>query len=61
MLIAFIGFLIELTVPSHLSAQDISGTWHGKLSLPAGSLTIVFHIKHTEQGPYVTTLDSPDQ
>lgn len=61
MLIAFIGFLIELTVPSHLSAQDISGTWHGKLSLPAGSLTIVFHIKHTEQGTYVTTLDSPDQ
>lgn len=61
MLIAFIGFLIELTVPSHLSAQDISGTWHGKLSLPAGSLTIVFHIKHTEQGTYMTTLDSPDQ
>ena len=61
MLIAFIGFLIELTVPSHLSAQDISGTWHGQLSLPAGSLTIVFHIKHTEQGTYMTTLDSPDQ
>ena len=46
---------------SPVSAQDISGTWHGKLSIPTGSLTIVFHISQTEQGTYVTTLDSPDQ
>ena len=26
---------------SPVSAQDISGTWHGKLSIPTGSLTIV--------------------
>ena len=46
---------------SPVSAQDISGTWHGKLSIPTGSLTIVFHISQTGQGTYVTTLDSPDQ
>lgn len=36
------------------------GTWHGKLSIPTDSLTIVFHISQTGQGTYVTTLDSPD-
>ena len=60
--IAAVAMLLTgLTLSSSLLAQDISGTWHGKLSLPTGSLTIVFHIKHTEQGTYVTTLDSPDQ
>lgn len=57
-----ISFFIGLAVPSFLSAQDISGTWHGKLTLPAGSsLTIVFHINRADQGGYITTLDSPDQ
>lgn len=58
---ALVLLLAGLAVSSSLSAQDISGTWHGKLSLPTGSLTIVFHISQTEQGGYVTTLDSPDQ
>lgn len=57
-----VSFFIGLAVPSFLLAQDISGTWHGKLSLPGGnSLTIVFHINRTDQGTYITTLDSPDQ
>lgn len=60
-IITVIGLFIRLASPSTLSAQDISGTWHGKLSFPSGSLTVVFHIKNTEQGTYVTTLDSPDQ
>lgn len=48
-----------------LSAQDISGTWKGKLSFtdqmgnPA-ELNIVFHFTATENG-YTSTLDSPDQ
>lgn len=53
--------LAGLALSSSLSAQDISGAWHGKLSLPTGSLTIVFHISQTEQDVYVTTLDSPNQ
>lgn len=59
--IAVAGLLAGLSFPSFLSAQDISGTWHGKLSVPSGSLSIVFHINPTENGNYVTTLDSPDQ
>ena len=55
------GLLAGVFFSSSVSAQEISGTWHGKLSLPTGSLTIVFHISQTEQDVYVTTLDSPDQ
>ncbi|WP_347020667.1 alpha/beta hydrolase family protein [Bacteroides ovatus] len=55
------GLLAGVFFSSSVSAQDISGTWHGKLSIPTGSLTIVFHISQTEQGAYVITLDSPDQ
>lgn len=60
-IIVAIGLLIGFMFPSLLSAQNISGTWHGKLSLPAGSLTIVFHINQSGEGEYTTTLDSPDQ
>ena len=59
--VAVTGLLTGLLFSSSISAQDISGTWHGKLTVPTGSLTIVFHINQTEQGTYVTTLDSPDQ
>ena len=55
------GLLAGVFFSSSVSAQDISGTWHGKLSISTGSLTIVFYISQTEQGAYVTTLDSPDQ
>lgn len=43
-----------------MAAQDITGTWNGKLTLPNGVLTIVFHISADGNG-YKTTLDSPDQ
>ena len=43
------GLLAGVFFSSSVSAQDISGTWHGKLSIPTGSLTIVFHISQTEQ------------
>lgn len=43
-----------------VAAQDITGTWNGKLTLPNGALTIVFHISADGTG-YKTTLDSPDQ
>ena len=55
------GLFTGLFLSSSASAQDISGTWHGKLTVPTGSLTIVFHINQAAQGTYVTTLDSPDQ
>lgn len=43
-----------------VTAQNITGTWNGKLTLPNGALTIVFHIS-TDGNGYKTTLDSPDQ
>lgn len=41
-------------------AQNISGTWTGKLELPTGHLTIVFHIKDSA-GIQTGKMDSPDQ
>lgn len=55
------GLLVGTFFSFPASAQNIVGTWHGKLYVPTGSLTIVFHISQTDQGTYVTTLDSPDQ
>lgn len=61
-LVFIISSFIGLAVPSLLFSQDISGVWHGKLTLPSGgALTIVFRIDHTDKGGYITTLDSPDQ
>lgn len=42
------------------SAQDISGTWKGNLSVQGMELPIVFNISQSDDG-YTTTLDSPKQ
>ncbi|WP_420570654.1 alpha/beta hydrolase family protein [Kordia sp.] len=42
------------------SAQDISGTWKGSLSIPGMELPIAFNISEAD-GTYTTTLDSPNQ
>jgi len=42
------------------SAQDISGTWKGELSVQGMELPIVFNISQSDNG-YTTTLDSPKQ
>lgn len=44
-----------------IGAQDITGTWKGRLVLPNLVLRIVFHISQTGQGGYETSIDSPDQ
>jgi len=43
-----------------LSAQDISGDWHGSLEVMGSKLPLVFHLEATDDG-YTATLDSPDQ
>lgn len=45
---------------SLVGAQDITGSWNGKLSLPNGQLTLVFNISRDGES-YQTTFDSPDQ
>ena len=53
--------LVSLLLITSSYAQDVTGTWIGKLSLPNSvKLTIVFHITKTNDG-YSTLLDSPDQ
>ncbi|MBB3895039.1 hypothetical protein GGR07_001355 [Bacteroides pyogenes] len=59
--IILIGLMAMAGLPSPAQAQDITGSWHGKLKLPVGSLSIVFHIKQAPEGGYTATLDSPDQ
>lgn len=52
--------ILLLLTALFVSAQDIVGTWKGKLSLPTGQLTIVFNITR-DDGGYKATCDSPDQ
>jgi len=49
-----------LSVFNFTDAQNISGTWTGKLDLPTGYLTIVFHLKDSA-GMQTGKMDSPDQ
>jgi hypothetical protein len=43
-----------------LQAQQIEGTWNGKLTVPQGELRVSFHITSAD-GVYTSTMDSPDQ
>lgn len=49
-------FLSVLT----LTAQDITGDWHGVLKVQGMQLRVVFHIQEEGEG-YIATMDSPDQ
>jgi pimeloyl-ACP methyl ester carboxylesterase len=39
----------------------LTGAWQGTLTVPGGSLRIVFHFAPRAEGGYTATLDSPDQ
>ena len=54
----FLGLFFVLL--SSVSAQNITGTWHGMLKTHSIELRIVFHIEKSENG-FSATLDSPDQ
>lgn len=47
-------------LPAQLWAQQIAGSWEGKLSIGDQSLRIVFHITSSDEG-LKATADSPDQ
>jgi|GEM_PF-556753 len=47
-----------------LSKKDMDkllGSWNGKITIPGGSLTVVFRFERTEKGEFVGFTDSPDQ
>ncbi len=56
-------FLVSATEYSgaQTSQQSLAGSWQGTLSVPGGSLRIVFNFKVTAAGKYAATFDSPDQ
>jgi hypothetical protein len=53
-LIAVLSFQINT------QAQDIVGDWNGLLTYQETTLRIVFHVA-SQNGNYITTMDSPDQ
>lgn len=52
--------LLVLLFSAVLSAQDITGVWHGQLVFPGGKLRINLDITKTANG-YTATTNSPDQ
>ena len=53
-----VAFCVYFTTA--LFAQDITGSWEGKLQIQNTKLRIVFHIERTDGG-YESKMDSPDQ
>lgn len=56
--LSFLLFTI-LTICS-VTAQDITGQWHGALKIQGTQLRLVFDVTKTENG-FSSTMDSPDQ
>jgi len=52
--------LLFLFVTSLLSAQDITGTWHGALSIQGRQMRLDINVTKTTEG-YTSTMDSPDE
>ena len=52
--------LLVLLFSTVLTAQDITGAWHGLLTFPGGKLHITINISKSATG-YSATMDSPDQ
>lgn len=51
---------ILFLLPLSLTAQEVAGTWSGKLEVGGQSLRIVFHLTQQADG-WQATMDSPDQ
>lgn len=56
-----VAFIAALMASLAVQAQNISGTWSGKLDLQSIRLTIVFHFDKDSLGRDVCFMDSPDQ
>jgi pimeloyl-ACP methyl ester carboxylesterase len=63
------GFVSLVVISNLVMAQEsqrtpervLTGSWQGTLSVPGGSLRVVFNFKPKAEGGYTATLDSPDQ
>lgn len=50
-----------LFFPLQVDAQNLLGSWNGKLNVGAQSLTVAFNLTKDASGTDVCTMDSPDQ
>lgn len=57
-IILLLGCFLALSIAK--AQKNRTGTWAGKLTVPAGSLRVIIHLKE-DGDSYTATLDSPDQ
>jgi pimeloyl-ACP methyl ester carboxylesterase len=60
-LLAFISSLAMAQESQKAPEQPLTGSWQGALTVPGGSLRVVFNFTPKVEGGYAATLDSPDQ
>jgi hypothetical protein len=57
---AVVILLVTFLTSFSLTAQDLTGPWHGVLNVQGTQLRVVFNVTKTNTG-YSSTMDSPDQ
>lgn len=60
-LLAGIQTVVCQTLQQGTGNRPLTGAWEGRLTVPGGSLRIVFNFVSTPAGRYLATIDSPDQ
>ena len=55
-----VALVMFLFTTNSLKAQDILGSWEGKLSIQDNEIPLTFNIDSNEKG-YSSTMDSPSQ
>jgi len=62
MLLSLISILLAATASLSIAAPDpIADSWHADLSIPTGTLSLIFTITQDDEGNLNATLESPDQ
>jgi dipeptidyl aminopeptidase/acylaminoacyl peptidase len=53
--------LLLLILSKHSIAQELEGTWQGRLNFFSKDIRVVFHFKKDSAGEYTSSMDSPEQ
>ncbi|NOZ60546.1 MAG: alpha/beta fold hydrolase [Calditrichaeota bacterium] len=60
-LVLCISLFLIIFLIAPLNAQTEETIWYGKLAVPGGELSIVFHVNKSADNKITATMDSPDQ
>lgn len=52
---------VRVLAAADTTTPGFAGTWQGELTVPTGSLRVVFNLARSDSGDLTGTLDSPDQ